>query len=204
MIELYMAGTANGQRASIMLEECGVPYRVHKVDLAKGEQKQEAFLAMNAAGAIPVMVDPEGPGGKSITLSQSTAILLYLCEKSGRHLPADPAQRYAAMVWLMRAATDVAPTSGAIFQLMNYVPEKSAQNTEFFENRLINFLRVADQQLATRDYLLGEICAADLSLYPVVMARRALAERGGLNTLLAWTQRVGARPAVQRGMAQPG
>ncbi|MBM3394104.1 MAG: glutathione S-transferase, partial [Betaproteobacteria bacterium] len=83
MIDLYLAGTGNGLRASVALEEAGLPYRAHKVDLAKGEQRSVDFLKMNPAGLIPVIVDSEGPGGKPLTLSQSGAIVLYVAEKSG-------------------------------------------------------------------------------------------------------------------------
>ena len=93
MIDLYAAGTSNGMRARIALEECGLPYKLNFVDLAKGEHKTPQFLAMNPNGQIPVIVDHEGPGGKPLTLSQSTAILLYCAEKSGKFLPKDPAAR---------------------------------------------------------------------------------------------------------------
>lgn len=86
MIELYLAGTANGLRAAVALEECGLQYRPHAVDLAKNEQRNPEFLKINPAGLIPALVDPEGPGGKPLTLSQSGAIVLYAAEKSGRFL----------------------------------------------------------------------------------------------------------------------
>ena len=93
MIDLYAAGTSNGMRARIALEECGLPYTLNFIDLAKGENKTPQFLAMNPNGQIPVIVDHDGPGGKPVTLSQSTAILLYCAEKSGKFLPKDPAAR---------------------------------------------------------------------------------------------------------------
>ena len=96
MIDLYAAGTSNGMRARIAVEECGLAYSFHPNDIQKGEQKAPGFLAMNPMGQIPVLVDSEGPGGKPLTLSQSTAILVYCAEKSGRFLPRDPAARATA------------------------------------------------------------------------------------------------------------
>ena len=101
MIDLYTYQTSNGQRAAIMLEECGFPYRVHKIDLVKGEQQHPDYLAKNPIGAIPTIVDPQGPGGRPLTLTQSGAIALYLAEKAGRFVPTDPEQRVTTMQWLM-------------------------------------------------------------------------------------------------------
>src|SRR6185437_6286529 len=103
MIDLYTAGTGNGFRAAIVLAESGLPHRIHKIDLGKGEQKTPEFLARNPAGAIPVLVDSEGPGGKALTLSQSGAIALYLAEKSGKFLPKDASRRALALQWFMQA-----------------------------------------------------------------------------------------------------
>ena len=114
MIDLYAAGTSNGMRARIALEECGLPYKLNFIDLAKGEHKTPQFLAMNPNGQIPVIVDHEGPGGLSVTLSQSTAILLYCSEKSGKFMPKDPAARPAVLQALMSASTDVTPVFGAL------------------------------------------------------------------------------------------
>src|ERR1700687_3849688 len=111
MIDLYLAPTANGLRATVALEETGLPYRAHPVDLAKGEQRSPEFLKLNPAGLIPVIVDDEGPGGKPLTLSQSGAIVLYAAEKSGKLLPRDPVRRAVALQWLMQAASDISGSS---------------------------------------------------------------------------------------------
>ncbi len=118
MIDLYAAGTSNGMRARIALEECGLAYQLHPIDIQKGEQKSPGFLAMNPMGQIPVLVDSEGPGGKPLTLSQSTAILVYCAEKSGRFLPRDPAARAATLQALMSASTDITPMLGALFAVI--------------------------------------------------------------------------------------
>ena len=113
MIDLYSAGTANGFRASVALEEAGLPYHLHKVDLAKGEHRRAEFLKRNPAGLIPVIVDQDGPGGKPLTLSQSGAIILYAAEKTGKFLPKDAIRRAMAWQWFTQALSDVAATSGA-------------------------------------------------------------------------------------------
>jgi GST-like protein len=199
MIELYAAGTGNGQRGAIALEETGLAYRLHKIDLTKGEQRAPEFLARNPMGQIPVIVDSEGPGGKPLTLSQSGAILLYAAEKSGKFLPKDPARRYKAIEWMMNACTDIAVTSGAIFQMSVAAKEKVPSSIEHFENRLLKFLRVCDGQLRTREFLTDEITVADLALYPVTLGRKALIEKAGdLPNLTRWMAVLAARPGVQR------
>ena len=204
MIDLYTSGTGNGFRAAIALAESGLPHRVHKIDLTKGEQKTPEFLKRNPAGAIPVMVDSDGAGGKQVTVSQSGAIALYLAEKSGKFLPKDAARRAVAWQWFMQATTDVGPASSMIFMSSGALPDKSPANTAFFENRLLGFLRLCDQQLAGREFLADEISVADLALYPVVASRKALIEKaGGMPNLSRWATAMAARPGVQRGMKLP-
>jgi GST-like protein len=201
VIDLYLAPTANGLRASVALDECGLPYTPHKIDLMKGEQRSEQFLKLNPAGQIPVLVDHDGPGGKPLTLAQSAAIILYCAEKSGRFLPKDAAKRAAALQWMMQAATDVAPTSGAIFQLENVAPEKNEAITGHFKKRFLGFLSVCDGQLARGEYLAGEISVADLMLYPNYVARKPLIDAaGGYANLHRWGSAMAARPGVKKGM----
>src|SRR5256886_8766644 len=109
MIDLYAAGTSNGMRARIALEECGLKYNWHPIDLTKGEHKTPQYLAMNPMGQIPVIVDNEGPGGKKITLSQSSAIMVYCAEKAGKFIPKDPAKKAAMLEAYMSASTDITP-----------------------------------------------------------------------------------------------
>jgi len=205
MIELYFAPTANGLRAAVALEETGLPYRTHKVDLAKGEQRSPEFLKLNPAGLIPVIVDPDGPGGKPLTLSQSGAIILYAAEKSGKFLPKDAARRARAMQWLMQAASDIAGTSGTIFRMETSIPEKIASNADYFKQRLLGFFTVCDAQLAAREYLADEFSVADIMLYPNFAARKALIDQaGGFANLQRWGAAIGSRPGVQRGMKITG
>jgi len=204
VIDLYLAPTANGLRASVALEECGLAYRLHRIDIAKGENRTPEFLKLNPAGLIPVIVDHEGPGGKPMTLSQSGAIILYAAEKSGRFLPKDPATRYQALQWFLQAASDVAGTSGTVFRVENSAPEKSAANADYFKNRLLTFFRDCDRQLEGREFLAGEISVADLMLYPGFAARKAIVDAaGGCANLQRWGKTMAARPGTQRGM-NPG
>jgi GST-like protein len=118
MIDLYAAGTSNGMRARMALEECGLAYELHPVALDKGENRTPQFLAMNPNGQIPVIVDHDGPGGRPVTLSQSSAILVYCAEKSGKLMPKDATARAAMWQALMSASTDITPTIGAIFAVL--------------------------------------------------------------------------------------
>jgi GST-like protein len=201
MIDLYTAGTQNGHRAAVMLEESGLAYRAHRLNLAAGDQKKPEYLAINPAGLIPAIVDHDGPGGKPLTLSQSGAIVLYLAEKTGKFIPNDAARRAIALQWFMQACTDCAAASGGIFLAGNAVPDKSPSNVEFFEQRLLRFLGVVDARLASNDYLAGELSVADFALYPLVATRMPLIEKaGGLTNLRRWASTMSARPGVAKGM----
>ena len=200
MIDLYTFNTSNGHRASIILEECGLPYRVHKVDLAKGEQRAPEFLNINPAGAIPAIVDHDVPGGP-LKLSQSEAIMLYAAEKTGRFLPTDPARRAQALQWLMLAVTDVARASTSIFLSSAVLPDKSPANVAYFEEQTLRYLRVAEARLAGRDFLADELSVADFALYPLYAVRKALVDKAGdLPQLTRWSAALAARPGVDKGM----
>ena len=205
MIELYLAPTANGLRAAVALEECGLAYTPHKIDLTKGEHRAAEFLKLNPAAQIPVIVDQDGPGGKPLTLSQSGAIILYCAEKSGKFLPKDSARRALALQWFMQAATDVAPASSAIFHLEMVAPEKNEAITNHFRKRLLNFFAVCDARLAGNEYLAGELSIADFQLYPNYFARKALIDgAGGFANLHRWGAAMAARPGVAKGMKPLG
>jgi GST-like protein len=205
MIDLYTFATGNGQRASVMLEACGLPYRVHRVDLRRGEQNAAEFRRINPAGAIPVIVDADGPGGRALTLSQSAAIMLYLAEKTGRFLPREGIGRASTLQWFAGVMTDPAAASSSIFMTGLASDPPPAEAVRFWEARLITLLQPYDAQLAGQDWLAGELSIADLALYPTYAARRPLIENGqGLTHLKRWAARLGALPEVQRGMAVPG
>jgi len=201
MIDFYTASSSNGQRVAIMLEECGLPYTLHKLDLFAGEQKKPEFLAINPAGAIPAIVDHAGPDGTQVKLAQSGAILMYLAAKTGRFLPADLAARAEATQWVFQAMTDTAAASATIFLLSRLAPEKSEANVGYFEERTLRHMRVAERRLADHRYLAGELSIADFTLYPICVVRRPLIDRAGdLPNLVRWLDEIAARPGVERGM----
>jgi len=200
MIDLYAAGTSNGMRARIAVEECGLAYRFHPIDIQKGEQKLPGFLAMNPMGQIPVLVDNEGPGGKPLTLSQSTAILVYCAEKSGRFLPRDPAARAAMLQALMSASTDITPMLGALFAVIRS-KDPHGPTADLFRSRVRGYFKVWDDYLSERRYCAGsELTIADLSLYAgYARAKGAVPETcEGLPNLERWAKELGGRPAIQR------
>ena len=201
MIKLYTAGTGNGRRASVMLEECGLPYTTHKLDLAKGEQRTPDFLKINPAGTIPAIVDDSS--GKPTPLAQSGAILLYLAEKTGKFLPKDPAKKARALQWFMQVATDIAPASSTIFYMTQKAPDKTPGNQQFVEGRFIDMMKTCDGQLAKSKYLAGdEVTVADLALIPVVDGRKELmAKTPGLDNVKRWAAEMLARPGVKKGLA---
>ncbi len=200
MIDLYAAGTSNGMRARIAVEECGLAYRFHPIDIQKGEQKLPGFLAMNPMGQIPVLVDNEGPGGRPLTLSQSTAILVYCAEKSGRFLPRDPAARAAMLQALMSASTDITPMLGALFAVIRS-KDPHGPTADLFRSRVRGYFKVWDDYLGEREYCAGsELTIADLSLYAgYARAKGAVPETcEGLPNLERWAKELGGRPAIQR------
>ena len=200
MIDLYAAGTSNGVRARIALEECALPYNFHPIDITKGEHKTPQFLAMNPVGQIPVIVDRDGPGGKPVTLSQSTAILMYCAEKSGRHLPKDPAARPAFLQALMSASTDITPTFGAVNTVITS-KEPHAPTAATFKDRLKGYFKVWDEQLSKRKYAAGnELTIADLSLYAGYWRTKGKVPElvEGMQNLERWGKELAARPGIQR------
>lgn len=206
MIDLYTAATSNGQRASVMLEATGLPYRAHKVDLATGAQRSAEFLRLNPAGQIPVIVDHGGPGGKPITVAQSGAIVLYLAERSGRFLPTEPVQRTRVLEAFMQVMTDVAPASAALFYVSKATEPPNPDVMAYCKNRFLSMLALVDRRLSRHPWLAGEeISIADFALYPTVAARKAILEEAtGLSDLRRWAETMALRPDVARGMAVPG
>jgi GST-like protein len=200
MIDLYAAGTSNGMRARIALEECGLPYTLHPIDLMKGEQRAAKFLAMNPNGQIPVIVDQDGPGGKPVTLSQSTAILLYCAEKSGRFMPKDPAARAAVLQGLMSASTDITPIFGCLFGVLR-AKEPHPPTAQMFKERLRGFFQVWEDTLAKKKCCAGDdVTVADLSLYAGYARVKGSAPElvEGLPNLARWAGEMASRPAIQR------
>jgi GST-like protein len=200
MIDLYAAGTSNGLRARMALEECALAYQLHPIALEKGEHKTPQFLAMNPNAQIPVVVDQEGPGGKPLTLSQSTAILIYCGEKSGKYIPKDGTARAAMWQALMSASTDITPTIGSIFAVVRS-KEPHTPTANMFKDRFKQYLKVWDASLAKHKYAAGrEMTLADISLYAGYVRVKAVSPDvcEGVPNVDRWAEELGARPAMQR------
>ena len=200
MIDLYAAPTSNSMRARMALEECGLAYTFHPVALEKGEHKTPQFLALNPNAQVPVIVDHEGPGGKPITLSQSTAILIYCAEKSGKLMPKDAAGRAAMWQAMMSGSTDITPMIGSIFAVQRS-KEPHAPTAAMFKDRFRQYLKVWEAALGTQKYAAGaEMTIADVSLYAGwVRTKGALPDLcEGLPSLERWAKEMAARPAMQR------
>ena len=203
MIELHTVPTGNGFKASIALEELGLPYRVRRYDLQKGEHLTADYLALNPVGRLPTIVDEDGPGGERVVVYGTAAILLYLAEKTGRLLPVPLAARARVYQWLGIVSSDLGPAYTGHFVFSLLAPEKLPWAIEFYEQLCLRLLRPMDLQLARTPFLAGEeYTIADVIAYPVA-AVSALRFPGHLNDFPAiarWAAVVGARPAVQRGM----
>src|ERR1700722_16987012 len=202
MIELHTWGTPNGRKVSIMLEECGLPYSTHKIDISKGEQFKPEFLKISPNHRIPAIVDPDGPGGKPITLFESAAILIYLAEKTGRLIPKDPVARYKCLEWMMFQMGGVGPMFGQFGHFNNYAPEKLPYPIERYQNEVIRLHRVLDKRLSEVEYLAGdEYSMADIITYPWLrFPERRNIDLADYPNVKRWFDLVDARPAVQRGV----
>ncbi len=201
MIDVYVGPTPNGRIPLLALEETGEPYRLHKVALFEGAQYQAEFLAKNPAAQIPVIVDDAADGGSSVTLSQTTAILLYLAEKTSQLLPPSPADRARAFEALALHATDLAPSFYLAYHLERLLGTDDAAVRDRLRMRGWKYYVVLDGWLKERPYLGGDDCSiADLAAFPwaEMMDRESLAKLEGL---AAWRERLSERPAVQRAMA---
>ena len=199
MIDLYAAPTSNGMRARIALEECGLAFTLHRIALEKGEHRTPQFLALNPNAAIPVIVDRDGPGGQPLTLTQSTAILIYCAEKAGRYLPAGGAARAAMWEALMSASTDITPTFGAV----NAVAKEHPAAADVFKARLADYFRVWDERLNRQDHAAGaEVTIADFSLYAGYWRTKGARPEvlQGMPALERWSAKMASRPAVQRAL----
>jgi GSH-dependent disulfide-bond oxidoreductase len=204
MIDLYTAATPNGWKASIALEEMGIPYTLHAVRLDKLEQKEPAFLAINPNGRIPAIVDR---GAGDFPVFESGAILLYLAEKSGKFLPKQkkhPKRHSRVVQWLMFQMGGVGPMQGQANVFFRYAPEKIPFAISRYQNETRRLYEVLDRRLGEAEYLAGDYSIADMATWPWVSIHDwAGVSVDGLDHLQRWIKAVGERPAVQRGRAVP-
>jgi GST-like protein len=204
MIDLYTWTTPNGRKASIMLEEVDLPYRVHPINIGKGEQFAPSFVAISPNSKIPAIVDAEGPGGREIAMFESGAILIYLAEKTGMLLPTEPVRRLEALQWLMFQMGGVGPMFGQAHHFLRAAPEPVPYAIERYTKEAARLYGVLNARLAEREYLAGEYSIADIATYPWVARHEwHKVDLADHPNVARWYAAIGARPAVQRGMAVP-
>ena len=202
MIEVYSWATPNGHKVHIMLEECGIAYRVVPVDIGAGDQFKPEFLAISPNNKIPAIVDPDGPDGRPISLFESGAILLYLASKTGRFLPTDTRGRFTTLEWLMFQMGGVGPMLGQAHHFRIYAPEKIEYAVNRYTNEAKRLYGVMNKRLAKSKYIAGPAYTiADIAIFPWL---RSWKNQGiawdDYPHLKGWFDEIAARPAVQRGV----
>jgi GSH-dependent disulfide-bond oxidoreductase len=202
MIDVYSWATPNGHKVHIMLEECGLPWREHAVDIGSGEQFTPEFLAISPNNKIPAMVDPDGPDGKPISLFESGAILLYLAGKTGKFLPADTRGKYEVLQWLMFQMGGVGPMLGQAHHFRIYAPQKIEYAVERYTNEAKRLYGVMNTRLAKSKYLGGKAYSiADIAVFPWLRSwKNQGIDWNDFPHLRGWFDEIAARPAVKRGV----
>ncbi len=204
MITLYTWGTPNGRKVSIMLEECGLAYRVQAIDITQGQQSQPEFVAINPNSKIPAIVDPEGPDGEPITLIESGAILLYLAAKTGQFLPATDRGKYEALQWLMLQMGGIGPMFGQTHHFLRFAPEPIPYAIKRYSSETARLYGVLDKRLQDQEYLAGEYTIADMATFPWVARHEwQQIDLADYPHVRRWHDSLAARPGVMRGMAVP-
>ena len=215
-LQLYSLNTPNGVKVSIMLEEIGLPYEPHFVDITKNETWGPEFLSLNPNGKIPAILDPNGPDGRPLALFESGAILLYLAEKTGKLLSADPAERYQTIQWVMFQMAAIGPMFGQLgffhkFAGRDYEDKRPRDRYVAESRRLLGVLndRLANDAGTPRDWIMGDYSIADVATLGWVRHLIGFYEAGEIvgfqdfANVAAWLERGLARPAVQRGLTIP-
>ena len=203
MIEVYSWPTPNGHKVHIMLEECGLPYRVHPVDIGAGDQFAPEFLKISPNNKIPAIVDPDGPEGRPISLFESGAILLYLAGKTGKFLPESVAGRYEVLQWLMFQMGSVGPMLGQTHHFRIYAPEPIPYAIDRYTNEAKRLYAVMNKRLASSRYIAGdEYGIADIAIFPWLRSwKNQGIDWNDYPHLKGWFDEIASRPAVQRGVA---
>ena len=204
MIDLYTWSTPNGRKASIMLEELGLPYNAHAINIGKNDQFKPDFVAINPNSKIPAIVDSEGPDGEPISIMESGAILVYLAEKTGKLVPASPRGRSVALQWLMFQMGGVGPMFGQVHHFLRAAKAPVPYAIERYTTETRRLYGVLDARLKGREYLADEYSIADVATYPWVARYEWHKTRlEDFPNVKRWYDAISARPAVQRGMKIP-
>ncbi len=211
-LQLYSLPTPNGVKAAIMLEECGLPYEPHRVAFDKQDQMTPEFLSVSPNNKIPAILDPDGPGGKPLALFESGAILIYLAEKTGKFMPADPAGRYETIQWLMFQMGGIGPMFGQLGFFNKFAGKdyEDKRPRDRYVDEAKRLLGVLDRRLAGRDWVMGDdYSIADIAIFPWVRNLIGFYEAGDLvgfddfKEVKRVLEVFVARPAVERGLTIP-
>lgn len=201
-IELHYWPTPNGWKVSIMLEECGLPYTVHTVNIGKGDQFKPDFLDISPNNKMPAIIDPDGPGGAPISVFESGAILQYLGRKTRRFYPDEERARVEVEQWLFWQMAGVGPMAGQAHHFLIYAPEQIPYAVERYTSEVTRLYGVMNRRLADREFLAGEYSIADIATYPwAKMWERQGQDISNFPHMRRWLEANAARPAVQRGIA---
>ena len=211
VLQLYSFPTPNGVKVSIMLEETGLAYEAHLVDIRTGDQKSWAFLSLNPNGKIPAILDPDGLEARPLALFESGAILVWLAEKTGQLMPADPSLRQETLQWLMFQMGGIGPMFGQLgwFTTGDGKVIDDPRPRDRYRAEAARLLRVLEGRMAGRDWIMGEYSIADIGILPWLRTLRDFYKAGAetgwddLRHVPAWLDRFLARPAVQRGLEVP-
>ena len=202
-IDFYFWPTPNGHKIRIMLEECVLPYALKPIDIGKGDQFKPEFLAISPNNKMPAIVDPDGPGGKPISVFESGAILQYLGRKTGQFYPSDERMRVDVEQWLFWQVGGLGPMAGQAHHFRKYAPEKVPYGIERYTKEVTRLYGVLNTQLQGREFLAGAYSIADMATYPWVlpweMQGQALDD---FPEVKAWMDRVAGRDGVKRGMSK--
>jgi len=203
MIDLYTWPTPNGHKVHIALEELGLSYAVHPINIGQGDQFTEEFLRISPNNKIPALIDTEGPGGEPISVFESGAILMYLAEKTGELMPSGPRGRIETLEWLMFQMGGLGPMLGQAHHFRQYAPETIDYAVNRYTNEAARLYGVLDRRLADREWLAGEMYSiADIACFPWI---RPFENQGQVLEdfphLKRWFDAIAARPAVERGVA---
>ena len=205
MIKLYYWPTPNGHKVSIMLEEVGLEYEIHPINILQGDQFAPAFLNISPNNRIPAIVDMDGPGGEAYSLFESGAILMYLAEKTGKLWPKNMVERYNVMQWLMFQMGNVGPMFGQNGYFQGYAKENVPFAKERYHNETNRLYSVMNERLKQREYLAGNYYSiADVATYPWTMPRQQELHRIDINkfpNVKRWNETIALRPAVEKGVA---
>ena len=201
MIDAYSWPTPNGHKIHIMLEETGLPYKMHGIDIGAGAQFDPAFLKISPNNKIPAIVDSDGPGSKPISIFESGAILIYLAEKTGKFMPKEARARYQVLEWLMFQMGSIGPMFGQANHFRAYAPEKIPYAVDRYTNEAKRLYGVMDRRLKDHDYIAGDYSIADIAIFPWMR----YGDRRGVDVnefpyVVRWFEAINARPAVQRGL----